>query len=102
MDANMYNLNNKIYSSNNNLLLEVINDLQQIIKNTHENVIVKRISDIIVKMNFIVNDNKKNNELIINHILSLQNQINKKFDQLNINNNININKQEIICDNGRL
>ena len=56
----MYNLNNKIYSSNNNLLLEVINDLQQIINNTHENVIIKRISDIIVKMNFIVNDNKKN------------------------------------------
>ena len=55
MDANMNNLNNKIYSSNNNLLLEVINDLQQIINNTHENVIIKRISDIIVKMNFIVN-----------------------------------------------
>ena len=100
----MNNLNNKIYSSNNNLLLEVISDLQQIINNTHENVIIKRIRDIIIKMNFIVNDNKKNTELIINHILSLQNQINemnKKFDQWNINNNININKQEIISDNGR-
>ena len=88
MDANMNNLNNKIYSSNNNLLLEVINDLQQIINNTHENVIIKRISDIIVKMNFIVNDNKKNTELIINHILSLQNQMNqmnKNIAQLNIN-----------------
>ena len=70
MDSNMNNLNNKIYSSNNNLLLEVINDLQQIINNIHENVIIKRISDIIIKMNFIINDNKKNTSLIINHIIS--------------------------------
>ena len=27
--------------------------------------------------------------------------MNKKFDQLNINNNMNINKQELLFDNGR-
>ena len=86
----MNNLNNKIYSNNNNLLLGIVNDLQQIINNTHDNLIIKRIGDIINKMNFIINDNKKNTQLIINHISSLENKmngLNKKFDQLNINNN---------------
>ena len=55
----MNNLNNKIYSNNNNLLLGIVNDLQQIINNTHDNLIIKRIGDIINKMNFIINDNKK-------------------------------------------
>ena len=80
----MNNLNNKIYSNNNNLLLGIVNDLQQIINNTHDNLIIKRIGDIINKMNFIVNDNKKNTKLIINHITSLENKISKQYAQLNI------------------
>ena len=59
MYQDMNNLNNKIYSNNNNLLLGIVNDLQQIINNTHDNLIIKRIGDIINKMNFIINDNKK-------------------------------------------
>ena len=55
----MNNLNNKIYSNNNNLLLAIVNDLQQIINNIHDNLIIKRIGDIINKMNIIINDNKK-------------------------------------------
>ena len=85
MSQNMEDLNNKIYSNNNNLLLEVINDLQQVINNSHENLTIKRIGDIMIKMNYIINDNKKNTELIIKHISLLQNQINKRFDQLQIN-----------------
>ena len=100
----MNNLNNKIYSNNNNLLLGIVNDLQQIINNTHDNLIIKRIGDIINKMNFIINDNKKNTQLIINHISSLENKImnglNKKFDQLNINNN-QLNNQIKNYNNGR-
>ena len=99
----MNNLNNKIYSNNNNLLLGIVNDLQQIINNTHDNLIIKRIGDIINKMNFIINDNKKNTQLIINHISSLENKImnglNKKFDQLNINNN-QLNNQIENYDDG--
>ena len=52
-------MNNRIYSNNNNLLLGIINDLQQIINNINDNLIIKRIGDIINKMNFIINDNKK-------------------------------------------
>ena len=82
MNQDMYNLNNKIYSNNNNLLLGIINDLQQINNITNDNLVIKRIGDIIIKMNFIINENKKNTELIINHISLLQNQLNKKFDEL--------------------
>ena len=95
----MFNLNNKIYSNNNNLLLGIINDLQQINYITHDNLVIKRIGDIIIKMNFIINENKKNTQLIINHISLLQNQINKKFDELKFNNN-QINKQEIKYNDG--
>ena len=98
MSQNMYDLNNKIYSNNNNLLLEIINDLQQVINNSHENLTIKRIGDIMNKMNYIINDNKKNTELIIKHISLLQNQINKRFDKLEINN---MNNQEIKQYNGR-
>ena len=46
-------MNNKIYLNNNNLLLGIINVLQQIINNTHDNLIIKRIGDIIknIKIN---------------------------------------------------
>ena len=85
MNQDMFNLNNKIYSNNNNFLLGVVNDLQQINTITKDNLVIKRIEDIINKMNFIINENKKNTQLIINHISLLQNQINKKFDELKFN-----------------
>ena len=81
-------MNGEIFNSqinsnnNNNLLLAIINDLQQVINNTNDNLIIKRIGDIIIKMNFIINENKKNTELIINQISLL----NKKIDELSIKN----------------
>ena len=99
MDKNIYSLDNKIYSSNNNLLIEIINDLKEVINNIKDNSIIKRIGDIIIKMNFIIKENEKNSELIINHISLLQNQIYTKYTELNINNNIN--NQELQCENGK-
>ena len=40
-------------------------------------------------MNYIINENTKNVELIRNDISSLYNKMNKRFDELNINNKIN-------------
>ena len=65
MEQTIINMNNKIYSNNYNLLFGIINDLQQVINNTKDNLIIKRIGDIINKINFIINENKKNTELII-------------------------------------
>ena len=107
MNQDTFNLNNKVYSNNNNLLFGIINDLQQVINNTNDNLIIKRIGDIITKMNFIINENRKNTQLIMNQIALLQNQnslMQNKFDQMNKNianlNINNINNQEIRNKNG--
>ena len=89
MDKDTFTLNNQIYSNNNNILLRIINELQQISNSSHENLTIKRISDVIIKMNFIINENKKTRELIMNQFTLLQNQmqqLSKKFDINNINN----------------
>ena len=102
MDNDTFTLNNQFYSNNNNILLGIINELHQIANSSHENLTIKRISDVIIKMNFIINENKKNTELIINHISLLENKMNNKFAQLNINsfNNNQLNNQVINYPDG--
>ena len=97
MDKDTFILNNHIYSNNNNILFGIINDLQQIINYSHDNLTIKRISDIIIKMNFIINENKKNMELIMNQFSKLENKINQLLNQ---KSNIN-NHQELKFDFGR-
>ena len=58
MDQNMLNLNDKL-SSNNNILLEIVNDLQTLRNNSKDNVIIKTLGDILNKINNIINENKK-------------------------------------------
>ena len=99
MEQNMFNLNNKIYSNNNNLLLEIINDLNQVINNSKEDLSIKILGNVINKINYIINENKKNLQLLRNDISSLCNQINKRFDKLEINNKIN--NQELKFSNGK-
>ena len=74
MNQDTFNLNGKIYSNNNNLLLGIINDLQQVINNTHDNLIIKRIGDIINKTNFAINENKKNYQSIMQQFSLMQQQ----------------------------
>jgi len=92
MENDTFNLNNKIYSNNNNILLGIINDLQQIINYSKDNKIIKRLGDIIIKMNNIINENKKNTELIRKDISILYEKLNKQLNDLKINNK---NGQEI-------
>ena len=98
MEQNIFNLNDKIYSNNNNILLEIVNDLQQLLNYSKDNLIIKTLGNVITKMNYIINENKKNVELIRNDISLLYNKLNKRFDNLQINN---INKQELKYDDGR-
>ena len=77
MDKDTFALNNQTYS-NNNILLGIINELQQIANSSQENLTIKRISDVIIKMNFIMNQFIKLEEQI--------QQFSKKFDVNNINN----------------
>ena len=71
MDKDTFTLNNQTYS-NNNILLGIINELQQIANSSQENLTIKRISDVIIKMNFIMNQFIKLEEQI--------QQFSKKFD----------------------
>jgi len=93
MDKDTFTLSNQTYSNNNNILLGIINELNQIINSSHENLTIKRISDVIIKMNFIINENKKNHESIMNQFTILQNKFDRLNQKLNINN-IN-NQQEL-------
>ena len=89
MEQNIFNLNDKIYSNNNNILLEIVNDLQKLMNYSKDNLIIKTLGNIINKMNNIISENKKNLELLRNDIKQMLNQMNKKFDNLNVNNTIN-------------
>ena len=93
MDKDTFTLNNQTYSNNNNILLGIINELHQIANSSHENLTIKRISDVIIKMNFIINENRKTRELIMNQFTILQNQISQLSQNFKINN-IN-NQQEL-------
>ena len=55
MEDNLFNLNNKIYSNNNNILLEIVDELNQIKSDSNENLTIQRLGNIINKMNFIIN-----------------------------------------------
>ena len=99
MNQNAFVLNNQAYANNNNILLGIINELQQIINYSHEDLIIKRISDIIIKMNFFFNENKKYYESIMNQFVNLENKLNQINQNIKINN-IN-NKQELKFSNGR-
>ena len=105
MNQNAFSLNNQTYANNNNILLGIINELQQIINYSKEDLTIKRISDIIIKMNFFFNENKKNHESIMNQFALQQNQlasVQNQLNQLNQNlkiNNIN-NQQELKFKNG--
>ena len=94
MEQNIFNLNNKIYSNNNNILLEIVNDLDQLMNYSKDNIIIKTLGNIINKMNYIINENKKNLELIRNDI----NKLSNKLNNLNINNKSN---QELQFSDGR-
>ena len=48
MEQNMLNVNNKIYTNNNNIMIEIVKELQQIINNSNDNLVIKRLSNIII------------------------------------------------------
>ena len=55
MEQNMLNVNNKIYTNNNNIMIETVKELQQIINNSNDNLVIKRLSNIIIQINNMIN-----------------------------------------------
>ena len=75
MNQNTFDLIKQTYTNNNNILLLIINELQQIINSSNENLTIKRIDDIIIKMNYFINEYKKNHQITINQFILQQNQL---------------------------
>ena len=73
MDA--FGLNNYLYTNNNEVLLEIINRLENIIKDVDNNIIIKRIKDVIILTNKLISDNKKYFGLIRQDIQKLNTNI---------------------------
>ena len=93
MNIDTFSLNDKIYSNNNNILLEIIKELNQMKNNSKDDSIIKILSHIILKLNNIINENKKNTELIRNDISKLytqMKQLNNKFNEMKIKKIINL------------
>jgi antitoxin component YwqK of YwqJK toxin-antitoxin module len=105
MDEDESALNNLIIKYNYDILIELAKSLEDIIKDIknqiNNNNIIQRIKDIIVKMNNLINDNKKNTELIRNDIQALNNNISKQFEDLKNKNISIINNQTKIYDDGK-
>ena len=95
-------LNNNLYLYNNNILFDLVKKLEDIIKDINNNNIISRIKDIVIRMNKLIDDNKKITELIRNDIKNLNNNINKQFHDLkNSKNNIDNNIKTKIYHDGK-
>ena len=72
------------YCRNNiEILIEIVNDLNEVKNHSKENIIVKILEKLIIKLKIIIKENKKNTKLIRNDISKLYselNKINKKDD----------------------
>ena len=77
MEQNIINLNKTLYSNNNNILFEIVEDLNKLMDYSKDDLIIKILGESINKINIIINENKKYFNLIRNDISSLSNQINK-------------------------
>ena len=78
-------INNEIFLNNNAILISVTNELKDLIKNLNNDIIIKRISNIINIMNKAINNNKKNYEKIIELIQDM----NTKIEELTNKDNNN-------------
>ena len=72
MKQNSVNFEEKFFANINKALEGFITDLQQTVTNTQENLVKEKISDVIKRMNSLIEEIKKNTKLIINHIKSFK------------------------------
>ena len=67
-NQDIFILNNKAYSNNNNILFDVVNKLDNIVNDLNNNkkidIVIKQIKNIITIINNTITENRKNNENI--------------------------------------
>jgi len=93
-----YNLYNKTYANQNNIMKGIINELDQIRNSINNNLLFKRIGDIISKINYLIKENNKNLELIRNDISKYFHILDNKIDKIQISV---VNIQELTFNDGK-
>ena len=100
MEDNDINLNNKITFIDDKILVEIVDKLENIIKDINDNDnLVNKIKDINKNLNNFINEYKKNSNDIIKYIENLkkelteQKQINESSNNNKNNKIININSE---------
>ena len=83
MNRNISNLENQ---NNENILLSIVNDLKQVTSIIHEKIVINKINEIIIKMNYFINENKKSHEAMMTKLSNLQNKLNLFKKNFIINN----------------
>ena len=73
-----FNIDNKIYTTNNNLLFDVVDRLENLLQENNLQIIIPKIKDILILMIKVINNNEK-----------------IRKDIQNFNNNIKIEKFRI-------
>ena len=86
MEEHLFELNANIYSNNNNILYEITNLLNQMKSYSTDDLIRKGLEYSMSKLNYIINENKKNLELIKADIFILYNKLNTQSQLLKKNN----------------
>ena len=93
-----YNLYNKTYANQNIIMKGIINELDQIRNSINNNLLFKRIGDIISKINYLIKENNKNLELIRNDISKYFHILDNKIDKMQINV---VNIKELTFNDGK-
>ena len=94
MNEEIFKLNNLCYSNNNENLQRIINKINDTITDLNQNkqidIIIGRLKDVIMLINKVLIDNKKNFEQIIEEINKMNQNINNQFDELKKIHNNNV------------
>ena len=85
---------NSEINTNNNILLKIVKSLNKLKDYTIEKFYIEILNDVIIKINYIIRQNKKNIELLKNY-MSYMSLMNKSI------NRINKDKKELIREDGK-
>ena len=77
-------LNSMAYEKNNDILFNVVEQLEGIVNNLEQNqidVVIRQIKNIIIIMNKVIGENKKNMELLRKELKEINNSIKSNFEK---------------------
>ena len=94
MEQDKFEPNYQEYTDNNNILLEIVDDLQQLKSKSNDDLITEGLTNIINKINGIIDSNKKNLEILE----SLKTQFSSLYQKLD---ELKVNTEELIYEDGR-